>query len=195
MILQIPESVIPVVVIVVIVLAVVLLTAGVYLLKRKARKGTVSRIRDTPERPKSRLDYHSESQMTKKLLRSRRNVVKRGAPPQLPVETGGLTKGKENITESFAALARKYSIEGIIIAAPDGLVFASSGLLGAASDAALYSDRFFHDPLTETPGYHLFGLSFEGQDLVGIIRTGKSIPDQIVKKIASDTKDILNWWI
>jgi len=194
MIVQIPETESPFIIIV-IVLAVILLIAGIYFLKRKTKTETLTRIRDTPERSKSRLDYHAESQVTKKLQRSRRNAVKRGAPPQALVETAELIKGKETITESFAALAGKYAVEGITLAAPDGLVFASSGLEDAVADAVHYSDRFFRDPLTEIPGYVLFGLSFEGQDLVGIIRTGKSLPDQIVKKIASDTKDIVNWWI
>jgi len=194
MITLIPETgSIPYLAIAVIVILVVI-TAGLFL-KKKKRQAAVRKIRERPEIPKSRLDYHSEFHVTRKFMRSQKARKKPGVSFPATKHENDLIIGKPDIRRSFSALAGKYQIERITIATQDGLVFASSGSPDAATDAALYSEQFFQDPLTETPGFVLFAVPFESEELVGIAKTNKPIPDHIVQNIASDTKDILNWWV
>ena len=116
--------------------------------------------------------------------------------PAFPVPKEiSLLNGRENITESLRALAEKYSIDQFTIATSDGLVFASGGGDDAQTDAAQYSEIFFNNPLSETPGAVLTGIGHIGSDLVLIIRTTLPVPDEIRISIENDTKDILNWWI
>jgi hypothetical protein len=106
-----------------------------------------------------------------------------------------LTRTKKDMTESLKALAGKYSLSSFTIATTDGLIFGSSGGESAQTDAAVYSGIFKNDPLIETPGVALFGLSHKGSDLIGIVRAKNPPPTENIKKIATDTKDILNWWV
>jgi hypothetical protein len=104
-------------------------------------------------------------------------------------------EGCTNITECLDALVRKFSLESFTIATCDGLVFVSSGGDTAPDDAAKYSEIFYNDPLSETPGVILFGLNHKGSDLVGIIRTPSEVTQSTLQKMENDTKDILNRWI
>lgn len=122
-----------------------------------------------------------------------RPVAKPGTFP-LPKEIS-LINGRTDIRESLAALTEKYSLDGFTIATSDGLVFASGGSETDQTDAAQYSEIFVNDPLSETPGVVLTGISFKGSDLILIIRTPLAVPETVQKNIENDTKDILNWWI
>jgi len=106
-----------------------------------------------------------------------------------------LIDGRADITGSLHALAEKYSLDRFTIATSDGLVFASSGEEDAQADAARYGGIYHADPLAETPGAVLHGISHKGSDLVLIIKTPLPVPDEIRISIENDTKDILNWWI
>jgi hypothetical protein len=118
---------------------------------------------------------------------------KAAAPPQ---RTGiSVVEGCSTITECLDALVRKFSLESFTLATSDGLVFASSGGGNAPADAAKYSEIFFNDPLSETPGVFLFGLDHSGSRLVGVIRTPHEISREIQDAMEKDTKDILNRWI
>jgi LPXTG-motif cell wall-anchored protein len=195
MITQIPETGNIQIIAIAAVIGIVILAAVALYLKKRTRQASVQKTREQPERPRSRLDYHPESQVTRKFERSQKAIRKQAIPVSVPKPENDLTTGKTDITQSLSALTSKYRIARITIATKDGLVFASSGSLEATADAALYSERFFHDHLTEIPGLILVGIQFDDEDLVGIVSTNKPIPDHIVQNIASDTKDILNWWI
>lgn len=106
-----------------------------------------------------------------------------------------LTRTKKDMTESLKALVGKYSLSNITIATTDGLIFGSSGGESVQTDAAVYSEIFKNDPHIETPGVTLFGLSHKGSGLIGIVRAKNPPPIENIKKIATDTKDILNWWV
>jgi hypothetical protein len=128
-------------------------------------------------------------------------VIRRSIP-QTVQKPGELPRPKEvnirkqaDITGSFGALAGKYSLGQFTIATSDGLVFASSGDDAAQTDAAQYGELYAKNPLADTPGVVMFGLSHKGSDLVGIIRTDLRIPEETLRMIELDTKDILNWWI
>jgi hypothetical protein len=129
-------------------------------------------------------------------------VTRRAIPPavqkpgELPRQKEvDLVDGRADITESFHALAGKYSLDQFTIATADGLLFASSGEEAASTDAARYGDWHAGSPKAETPGVVLFGFSYKGSDLVGIIRTGLHVPTETLRMIEQDTKDILNRWI
>ncbi|MFA6224943.1 MAG: hypothetical protein WC620_01875 [Methanoregula sp.] len=79
------------------------------------------------------------------------------------------------------------------IATADGLVFGSYGGDAAQNDAATYSELFKNNPLVETPGIVLFGLTYKGLELIGIIRTKTPLPEKNVNLITEDTKVILDW--
>jgi LPXTG-motif cell wall-anchored protein len=177
------------------IIVILVILAAVLLLKKRKRHEAVQKTRDRPEMPKSRLDYHSEFHVTRKFVRSQKAKRKPAESVPATKPENDLITGKPDITGSLSALTAKYRIERITIATDDGLVFTSSGSPDAATDAALYSEQFFQAGLTETPGFVLFAVPFESEELVGIVKTNKPIPDHIVQNIASDTKDILNWWV
>ena len=98
----------------------------------------------------------------------------------------------QDLRESVAALAGKYSLESFTIATSDGLILASSGGTTAQEDAALFNQKNG----SESPeGLVLFSLNHKGSDLTGIIRSGGIIAGDLQERIESDTKDILNRWI
>jgi len=177
-----------------IIVILVIITIGLLLKKRK-RQEAVQKTRERPEMPKSRLDYHSEFHVTRKFVRSQKAKRKPAESVPATKPENDLIAGKPDITRSLSALTTKYRIERITVATNDGLVFTSSGSPDAATDAAIYSEQFFQAHFSETPGFALFAVPFESEELVGIVKTNKPIPDHIMQNIASDTKDILNWWV
>ena len=130
----------------------------------------------------------------------------RAIPPDLSTPRGHMTvsrmddkndadPGAPDISRTFDAVVLKYALESLTIATCDGLVFASSTRATAHEDAARYSEIFCHDPLSETPGVVLYGLNYQGSNLVGIIRTPAQISEKMAEAIENDTKDILNRWV
>ena len=100
-----------------------------------------------------------------------------------------------DITQSLGALVSKHSLDRFTIATSDGLVIASSGGGDAGADAAQFSGMFRNDPLLETPGVVMFGLSHKGSELVGIIRADRPVLEETRKKIEKDANDIIHRWI
>ena len=103
--------------------------------------------------------------------------------------------GRSDITQSLLALVEKYSLGAFTIATSDGLVFASSGGDDANTDAATCRMMNSRDPCSDTSVIIVPGLTHQGSDLVGIIRTQNPVPEEILKKITTDTQTILNWWV
>ncbi len=101
---------------------------------------------------------------------------------------------RTDITQSFLALAEKYSLGTFTIATSDGLIFASSGGRITKPGAATYSKMVNHDPSLTTPLFILSGLTHKGVTLAGVIRTQNPVSEDISKRIATDTQAILNWW-
>jgi hypothetical protein len=158
-------------------------TAG----EKTARIPTLHKMGTLSYRPKARL-------VSPVIKRSIPQTVRKPGELPRPREVG-LVDGRADVTESFHALAGKYSLDQFTIATADGLVFASSGEGTAQTDAARYGELFATHPRDETPGVVLFGFSHKGSDLVGIIRTDLHVPKETLQRIEQDTKDILNWWI
>ena len=160
--------------------------------KRRSKRGDPVTSR-YPHR--HRLDYQPES----KLMPVIRPMVTspslaRAADVPKPKDVD-LTNTRKDMTESLEAFVGKYSLSCFTIATADGLVFGSSGGDTDQADSATYSEIFKNDPLTETPGVVLFGLTHKGSELIGIVRAKTPLPNKIVQQIAADTKVILNWWI
>lgn len=106
-----------------------------------------------------------------------------------------ILQGRSDITQSLLALVEKYSLGAFTIATSDGLVFASSGGDDANTDAATCRVMASRDPCSDTSVVIVPGLTHKGSDLVGIIRTQNPLPEEILKKITTDTQTILNWWV
>lgn len=176
---------------------IVVILAGIAFLYLKKRQQLNQTRERSPGEKAGRLAYQPEARPI--------SAVHSGAIPRpvqktpsnalpLPKEVN-LLKGRADITDSLHALVEKYSIEKFIIATSDGLVFASSGADSAQEDAARYGELFLNDPLCETPGVTLSGVSHKGSNLILIVMTPLQVPDEIRNLIENDTKDILNWWI
>ncbi len=98
----------------------------------------------------------------------------------------------QDLQQCLTALAGKYALESFTLATSDGLVFASSGSSTALEDAAGFG-RKSGAPVPS--GVTLFSMVHKGSGLTGIIRSENRISREIEKRIAEDTKDILNKWI
>jgi hypothetical protein len=112
----------------------------------------------------------------------------------VPEETS-VTEGTADLTQSLGAVVAQYSLDRFTIATSDGLVFASSGGDDTGADAARYSEIFRNDPLSETPGVVMFGLSHKGSELVGIIRSDHPVSEETRKKIEKDAYLLIHRWI
>jgi hypothetical protein len=110
-------------------------------------------------------------------------------PPHVETITG-----RENIRDSLEALCNKYSMESFTIAAKDGLVIASS-IDTAEGEAAQYSYLYTSGISPHDPMVRLFGVEYNGEELVGIARAVREIPDAWVPSIAREANDILMWWL
>jgi hypothetical protein len=192
---MIPELSDPVVIIGIIAAAVILIGGAALYLKKSRNASRLPPA--TSGEMTSRLAYQPETRpipaVTQKTIP--RVVAKKQATPVPQPKEVSLLNGRSDITDSLQALTEKYSLDKFTIATSDGLVFASSGAGSAQDDAAHYSEMFINDPLCETPGVTLSGLSYKGSDLILIIGTTQPFSQEIQQNIETDTKDILNWWI
>jgi hypothetical protein len=146
-------------------------------------------------RKSSRLAYQPENRLIPPVVsKSIPRPVKKSPVAPSPMEIS-LIEGRSNLTDSLEALVEKYSLEEFTLATSDGLLFASSGAKSAHEDAAYYSEIYTNDPLSETPGVVLSGVSHKGSDLVLIIKTLLPLTKEARKRIETDTQDILNRWI
>lgn len=177
--------------IIVVILAIIIV---LYLKSRHAQAGT--RDKSGTEKT-SRFDYQPDVRPIPVVSQGAiPRPVQKTSPPAYPRPKAiEILNGCNDITGSLRALAEKFSLERLTIATSDGLVFASSGGESAQEDAARYSEIFLNDPLSETPGITLAGISHKGSDLILIISTPLEIPGEIQQMIEHDTKDILNLWI
>ena len=120
-----------------------------------------------------------------------RSVQKqRSAGPTAP--DTDLLKNCLDIQQCFLALAGKYSLNSFTIATSDGLIFASCGGSTALEDAARYG-RNLNGLVPED--VTLFSVNHKGSELTGIIRSEGIVTGEIQKRIANDTKNILDRWI
>jgi hypothetical protein len=176
------------------VVVVLVLIAALYL--KKTRKPGSSSDTDTRTGQKvSRFAYQPETRPVPAVVaKTIPRPVKKSPARPIPQEIS-LLNGRSDITGSLQAMVEKYSLDQFTIATSDGLIFASSGGQSAQEDAAHYGEWYTNDPLSETPGVVLSGVSHKGSDLILIIRTPLPVTEEIRHCIESDTKDILNWWI
>lgn len=145
--------------------------------------------------PRHRLDYQPEVKPRPIIPPTVKPTPSAQAAAAVRPDDIDLVSTRKDLTESLVALSEKYSLDSFTLTTADGLVFGSSGGDTSQTDAAIYSGIFKNDPLIETPGVELFSLMHKGSELIGIIRTGTSIPENILNQIITDTNSILNWWI
>jgi hypothetical protein len=174
---------------------IVVIAAVLFQIRSKKRSSPRGDTELSPYSPRHPLDYQPQSKPIPVIQPS---VIP--APRALAADVAkpkeiDLTKARKDMTESLDALVRKYSLNNFTIATADGLVFGSSMGDTAQADAATYSEMFKNDPLTETRGVVLFGITYKGSELIGIVRAKTPPPNEIMQQIAADTKVILNWWI
>jgi hypothetical protein len=165
--------------------------------RRSKKRGSLEGRIDTPlHHIRHRLDYQPGTKPILGFIKPTAIATPQPVTPdiQKPKEID-LTSTCKNMTESLAALAEKYSLTSFTIATEDGLIVGSSGGDTTQSDAAIFSQNFKNDPLIETPGVIMFGLTWKGSELIGIIRTKISLPNETLQQIAADTKIILNLWV
>jgi hypothetical protein len=104
-------------------------------------------------------------------------------------------KGRADLRESLAALAKKYSLDEIVLATSDGLLLASSQKMPSADAVARYAMMYTENTQPLPPGIVLFGLEHKGSLLVGIAKTKDMLIQEPEQDLVRETKDILNWWI
>jgi hypothetical protein len=99
-----------------------------------------------------------------------------------------------DITKNLYAVVSKYHIDSITLSTTDGLMIATTGENGQ-DDAAHYGHVLKPGEIPSAPGITLFFLTHKGSSVVGIIRSGKLVPDLILENIRNDTEKIMKWWI
>jgi hypothetical protein len=173
---------------IIIVLIIVIIPAALILKKTfQARSAEEGRSR------RRRLAYHPPVKpvpVATPVLVSR--PFRKQRPVTAPVPDVALLENCQDFQQSLGALAGKYSLDSFTIATSDGLVLASSGGSTAQEDAAIYR---WNSNDKEPAGMALFGLNHKGSELMGIVRSQETITEETLKRIESDTKDILNKWI
>ncbi len=100
-----------------------------------------------------------------------------------------------DLSESLAALAKKYSLDEITLATADGLLLASSQSSPSADDIAEYCGMYNENPHARIPGIMLFGIEHKGSDLIGIAKIRGQALLEPGSELICETKDILNTWI
>lgn len=147
-----------------------------------------------------RLDYQPAARPVTPMIRmpvprpaGSRQQESRAIPPS--PEAIPVVQGRTDIADSTRALAEKYSLTGFTLATTDGLVFSTSGISTATEDAAQYGGNAPSEGAQADAGVRLFTLSHQGTILTGIIRAEKSLTHDTVRRIESDTQEILNRWI
>lgn len=163
---------------------------------RSGTKRYREQVTDTaPPVPHHRFDYRPETKPVHVLPSTARPIpfIRKTEVPQ-PKDVD-FTTTCNNLTECLVALLERYTLESFTIATADGLIFGSTSGDAARNDAAIYSEQFKKNPLTETPGIILFGLNHKGSELIGIIRTNIPLPESTILQIGADTKVILNHWV
>lgn len=114
--------------------------------------------------------------------------------PSVPVAVS-VVDGRIDIADSTRALAEKYALTGFTLATADGLIFSTSGNPAAMEDAARYGGSPLHEGLQESAGLTIFTITHQGIGLTGLIRSEKRLTGDMVRRIESDTQEILNRWI
>ncbi|ABS56425.1 hypothetical protein Mboo_1910 [Methanoregula boonei 6A8] len=109
-------------------------------------------------------------------------------------ETDCVNKQRD-LAGSLDALAKKYSLDEIILATADGLLLASSRNAPPAGDIARYTGMFAENIQPRPPGIILFGLEYKGSHLVGIARGRDLLIQEPDPDMVRETKAILNRWI
>jgi hypothetical protein len=102
--------------------------------------------------------------------------------------------GKAGIGESLNALCEKYGMESFTLAGKDGLVIASSAN-SPDEEAAHFSYLYTSGIAPHDPMMRLFTVEYNDQELVGIARLQREIPDPWLGSIAKEATDILMWWL
>ena len=107
---------------------------------------------------------------------------------------GDVIHGRKTIAESLKALCEKYSLDSCTIATPDGLVVASS-LEDAEEEAAQYSYLYINGIAPHDPFIRLFGISYQGGEVVGIVKGRKEVFDNSQQALQNELQAILDWWL
>jgi hypothetical protein len=187
-----PDSLLPVAIIIIVI--VVIIAAAFFIQRSRKRQLPDQDTGTSTSVTRHSLDYQPVAK-PKPVIMSTIKPVPGVRAAEVPKPKDIDLTNRKDLTESLVALSEKYSLDVFTIATADGLVFGSSGGDAAQNDAATYSELFKNNPLVETPGIELFGLTYKGSELIGIIRTKTPLPENNVKLITADTKIILNWWI
>lgn len=168
--------------------------AAIVFLWSRSRAGVTPATSTEAVRVK-RLDYQPAARPVTPFIRppvSRQ--LRSQAAPSVPTAVS-VVDGRIDIADSTRALAEKYTLAGFTLATADGLVFSTSGSPSAMEDAARYGGSPQHEGLQESAGLTIFTITHQGIGLTGIIRSEKRMTGDMIRRIESDTQEILNRWI
>jgi len=175
-------------------IAVLVILVLVVLFRLRHRSGPARTVAPGPS-PGRKFAYQPESKPLLHIPAVRKSVQVRKEPESPVTCQIDLVSSKQDLSDSLAALAKKYSLDSVTLASCDGLVIASTNPDGGVIDAARFAEMYVSSPLFETPGAVVIGFAHKGSDLIGIIRANGEISDEICQNIEKDTKVILNSWI
>lgn len=114
--------------------------------------------------------------------------------PSRPVQDGDVIHGRASMAESMRALCEKYGLDSCTIATRDGLVVASS-LDDPEEEAAQYSYLYVNGIAPSDPFSRLFGLSYHGGEVVGIIKGKEEVLARSPDALEDELQAILDWWL
>jgi hypothetical protein len=126
-------------------------------------------------------------------IRSFRFVPANRTPSQ-PVQEGDVIQGRTSMAESMRALCEKYSLDSCTIATRDGLVVASS-LDDPEEEAAQFSYLYVNGIAPSDPFSRLFGLSYHGGEVVGIVKGKEEVFARSQQTLEDELQTILDWWL
>jgi hypothetical protein len=169
------------------------LVSVIYTVRLSYKMDTLAKMIDT-FRPVSKSDNSIHSIGTRvKAGESAISAIKSVSFPKRPKFDP--VRDAPDIPSGMRRLCDIYGIDSLTLSSPDGLVVASTGHPLAGDDAA----RVSYASTTGTPfresGVSVFHTEYKGNDLVGIIRGNKELPEDLLGELKKDINSLLERWL
>ena len=114
--------------------------------------------------------------------------------PGKPAYAMEILEDRRDIRGSIQAICDKFDLRDMFITTMDGLIVVSR-TPGVADEAARLTGMYRHGGRTDGKDLHFLPVTHRGDELLVILRAGRTLDDAERKAIEKDVAQILNWWL